>query len=171
MSLLAAQEKQKCDYGVTCSSMPDGLKSSLSSVWSEECWKAQEDIYWCFIPWNIWRTAARWIIVAQDPAHAIQDTVRLLMKAINAGDWDLCKELARFLTSFDSLLLWPIQLTARHGKNVAPSFESCWLVWAVFYTASHQSSDVRIYASRTKPGECKCHIRVSQKRDSQDTSL
>jgi hypothetical protein len=26
------------------------------------------------------------------------------MKAINAGDWDLCKELARFLTSFDSML-------------------------------------------------------------------
>jgi len=34
--------------------------------------------------------------------------VRLLTKAIDAGDWDLCKELARFLTSFDSMfsLLW-----------------------------------------------------------------
>ena len=39
-----------------------------------------------------------------DNAYTMQDTVRLLMKAINAGDWDLCKELARFLTSFDSIL-------------------------------------------------------------------
>jgi hypothetical protein len=31
------------------------------------------------------------------------------MKALTAGDWDLCKELARFLTSFDSIsLVWDL---------------------------------------------------------------
>lgn len=40
------------------------------------------------------------------------------MKAINAGDWDLCKELARFLTSFDSSLLWEAKLIADTGNTL-----------------------------------------------------
>src|SRR5947207_5073811 len=110
-------------------------------------------------------------MVALDLAHTIQDTVRLLMKAINAGDWDLCKELARFLTSFDSLFPCPIKLTARYRENVTASFESCWLVQAVFYTASHQSSNFRVYTCRTKSGESRRHITASQKQNSRGTSV
>lgn len=31
-----------------------------------------------------------------------QDMVRLLARAVSEGDWDLCKELARFLTALDN---------------------------------------------------------------------
>ena len=55
-------------------------------------------------------------LMAYDDAHAVKDTVRLLMKAINAGDWDLCKELARFLTSFDSMNFQLYSTNYRHRK-------------------------------------------------------
>lgn len=51
------------------------------------------------------KSAGGYLLVLHTLEHlkdSSQDTVRLLTKAINAGDWDLCKELARFLTSFDN---------------------------------------------------------------------
>jgi len=51
------------------------------------------------------KSAGGYLLVLHTLEHlkdSSQDTVRLLTKAIDAGDWDLCKELARFLTSFDN---------------------------------------------------------------------
>lgn len=40
------------------------------------------------------------------------------MKALTAGDWDLCKELARFLTSFDSIKFFGDVLTLDTGNTL-----------------------------------------------------
>jgi len=80
-------------------------------------------------------------------ADLSKDTVRLLMKAINAGDWDLCKELARFLTSFDSILFSHFTANARHGEHIASSFDACWPPGSIIDTSIYESSDVRLHVN------------------------
>jgi len=79
----------------------------------------------------------------------LQDTVRLLLKAINAGDWDLCKELARFLTSFDSYTLSLTTIDFRYRKYVTASLDACRLTNSVFDASSNKPSNFRVYACGT----------------------
>lgn len=54
---------------------------------------------------NLLKTAGSYLLVLHNlelQTETSQDTVRLLQKAIDLKDWDLCKELARFLNSIDN---------------------------------------------------------------------
>jgi len=68
------------------------------------------------------------------------------MKAINAGDWDLCKELARFLTSFDSMFS-QFAANCRYGEHVASSTDSCWPPCSIFDTFTYESTNIRLHAN------------------------
>ena len=51
------------------------------------------------------KTAGGYLLVLQtfeDSEHSSEQCVRLLQRAQEAGDWDLCKELARFLMALDT---------------------------------------------------------------------
>ena len=51
---------------------------------------------------NLLKTAGGYLLVLQELETSSEQCIRLLQKAKEAGDWDLCKELARFLMALDA---------------------------------------------------------------------
>ena len=50
---------------------------------------------------NLLKTAGGYLLVLQELETSSEQCIRLLQKAKEAGDWDLCKELGRFLMALD----------------------------------------------------------------------
>lgn len=81
------------------------------------------------------RTATSYLIILQTMQPLVvggKDTIRLLQKAMDESDYELCKELVRFLSSIDSKFFFLLivsgcpssnQALIRHWQNIARSAE------------------------------------------------